>query len=361
MKNQGVRAPAGSVLLALVGLAAVAPAAPAALATAPVSSSSATGTARFEAVVEAVRQTVVSAQVAGRVTEIRVKVGDTVHAGNVLARLDAGVAERTAASGDAQVQAARATLEAASQDLERKRQLLKKNYISQAAFERAQEQFRASEAQLDSQVAQAAAAHTQSALYVVEAPYSGVVSEVPVALGDMAMPGKPLVTIYDPSDLRVTAWVPQTAVTAASAAEGLRVEIPGLPLDRQIVVPTRVLALPTVDPVTHTLEMRMDLPHRLSGVVPGMFARAALPAQPDASNPSAAGATGAASARLFVPIKAIVRRAEVTAVYVVDEDGRPILRQVRLGELHDDSVEVLSGVRAGENVALDPQAAARPR
>ena len=70
---------------------------------------------------------------------------------------------------------------------------------------------------------------------------------------------------------------------------------------------------------------------------------------------------GASTPRLYVPAKAVVRRAEMTGVYVLDAKGHPILRQVRLGRAVDDSVEVLSGVSAGEHVALDPQAAARER
>jgi len=57
----------------------------------------------------------------------------------------------------------------------------------------------------------------------------------------------------------------------------------------------------------------------------------------------------------------VVRRAEQTGVYVIAPDGRPLLRQVRLGPANSDQVEVLSGLAAGERVALDPQAAARAR
>ena len=65
--------------------------------------------------------------------------------------------------------------------------------------------------------------------------------------------------------------------------------------------------------------------------------------------------------RLFVPASAVVRRAEMVGVYVIASGGRPLLRQVRLGRAEGDRVEVLSGVSAGERVALDPQAAARMR
>jgi hypothetical protein len=78
-----------------------------------------------------------------------------------------------------------------------------------------------------------------------------------------------------------------------------------------------------------------------------MFARAWLPL------------AASAEPRLFVPARAVVPRAELTGVYVVGADGRALLRQVRLGRLQGDTVEVLTGVSAGERVVLDPQAAAR--
>ena len=62
---------------------------------------------------------------------------------------------------------------------------------------------------------------------------------------------------------------------------------------------------------------------------------------------------------MYVPAAAVVRRAEMSGVYVIDAKGMALLRQVRLGRSVGDSVEVLSGVAAGERVALDPQAAAR--
>jgi len=360
MTNKPLRVIASGAFLALA-MTAGSRGATEILATVPVRASLGAGSASFDAVVVAVRQTALAAQVAGSVVEIRVKAGDTVRAGQVLIRLDASAAEQAAASADAQTQAARASLDATTQDVERKQQLLSKHYISQAAFERAQAQFKTTQAQVAAQVAQARAAHAQSGYYIVTAPYSGVVAEVPVAVGDMALPGKPLVSLYDPLALRVTASVPQTAIPQVPAASETKVEIPGLAGDQQWLVPTRVQVLPTIDPATHTVEVRMDLPRSGIGISPGMFARAWLPARPMTSEASFGGAREPGAARLFVPVKAIVRRAELTALYVVEDGGHPVLRQVRLGERRDDSVEVLSGVGAGESVALDPQAAARVR
>jgi len=102
-----------------------------------------------------------------------------------------------------------------------------------------------------------------------------------------------------------------------------------------------MVVVPSADPRTHTMRIRLQLPEDVRGVYPGVYARAHF-------------VTGRAL-RLMLPRAAVVHRSEVTGVYVVDDKGVPRLRQVRLGEAADENyVEVLAGVRPGERVALDP-------
>lgn len=331
----------------------LAPASAAGLVAVPAQASAGSTQSAFDGVVEAVRQTVVAAQVPGAVVQLDVKAGDRVRAGQVLLRLDARAADQGAAASDAQVQAARASLDLAGKDFERQKQLFQQNFISRASLERAESEFKATQAQVNAQVAQSGAARTQSGFYIVRAPFAGVVAEVPVSLGDMAMPGRALLTLYDPAALRVTASVPQTVAAQLSTDQRPRLELPGLPAARIWVTPVGVQLLPTVDPGTHTVQLRADLPAGLADVAPGMFARVWL-ALPSAQS-------GAGSAPVSVAAAAIVRRAEMTGLYVLDANGKPVLRQVRLGPVRGDQVEVLSGLMPGERVVTDPQAAARVR
>ncbi|MEP7281919.1 MAG: efflux RND transporter periplasmic adaptor subunit [Rubrivivax sp.] len=317
------------------------------LASAAVTTSQRESSSGFDGVVEAVRSSIVAAQVSGAVTSIDVKAGDRVKAGQVVARIDARSAEQNAGASEAQVRAAQAMLDVARSEYERQQQLHRQNYISQAALERAESQFKAARAQTTAQRAQADAARTQSGLHVLRAPYAGIVAEVPVALGDMAMPGKALLVIYEPGALRVTAAVPQSALPASLA--GVKVELPGLPEAQRWFSGEQAQILPLVDAATHTAQLRIDLPAGASALRPGMFARVWLPG------------AAAAGPRLFVPAAAVLRRGELTGVYVLDDRGAPMLRQVRLGRPDGTRIEVLTGVSAGELVALDPQAAARAR
>ncbi len=329
------------------GAAAAAP-----LATAEVQRAGTAQGRAFDGVVEAVRQTVVAAQVPGAVTALAVKAGDSVKADQVLARIDARAADQNAAASEAQVKSAQAMLDVARKDYERQQQLFKKDYISQAALERAESQFKATQAQAAALLSQAGAARTQSGFYVVRAPYAGVVAEVPVAVGDMAMPGRALLTIYEPGALRVAAAVPQSALAGGgpgAEVKGAKVEFPALPAERRWLDAPAVQVLPLVDASTHSATLRIALPASFPGVAPGSFARVWLEG------------TGDGAARLAIPASAVVRRAEMTGVYVVDAKGVPRLRQVRLGRAAGDRVEVLAGVAAGERVALDPQAAAQVR
>jgi multidrug efflux system membrane fusion protein len=348
-----IRSLAVAILAAVAAWPLQGRAAAEALATVPAQAGAASASTGFDGVVEALRSAVIAAQVPGAVVQLDVKAGDTVKAGQVLLRIDARAASQNAAASDAQVNAVRASLEVATQEYERQKQLFQKSYISEAALQRAEAHYKATQAQLAAQGAQAGAARTESGLHVVRAPFSGVVADVPVTLGDMAMPGRALLTLYDPTALRVSAAVPQSVANRIVVGQLPRIELPGLAAAIQWPTPTRAQLLPTVDAGTHTIVMRVDLPSGLQGVVPGMFARVWLPL--------ATGGTAAAGASLTVPRQAVVRRAELTGVYVIDPNGRPVLRQVRLGQVEGDRVELLSGVAPGERVVADPQAAARVR
>jgi hypothetical protein len=156
----------------------------------------------------------------------------------------------------------------------------------------------------------------------------------------MATPGKALMTGFDPSSLRVVANIASARIAAVQAGGKARVEVPAA--NRWIDARSFVV-VPAADPRTHSTQVRVELPEDVSGIYPGVFARVHF-------------VTGRAP-RLMVPRESVVRRSELTAVYVTGE-GAPRLRQVRLGTVADErGVEVLAGLRAGEKVALDPVAA----
>ncbi|MDR3410933.1 MAG: efflux RND transporter periplasmic adaptor subunit [Formivibrio sp.] len=300
-----------------------------------------------DGVVEAVRQSVISAQVAGRITQLTVKAGDRVKQGQVLVKIDSQAATQQANVSLAQVSAAKAQLEVARKELARQQHLFQKQYISQAALDQAEAQFKATEAGVRGMLAQAGAANTQTGFFTLVAPYAGTVAEVSTEVGDMALPGKPLLTLYDPSEMRVVAALPQSKVTQLSVQAVVRLELTTLPDAQRWQQARSINILPMADAGSQTMQVRLGLPALTVPVTPGMFARAYFPLAGDKQS------------RLLIPLRAVVHRTELTAVYVVTPKGQVQLRQVRLGKQQGDDIEALAGVSAGERVALDPIAASR--
>jgi membrane fusion protein, multidrug efflux system len=308
--------------------------------------------AAYDGVVEAVRETVLAAKVSGAVVSIDVKAGDAVERGQLLLQIDPREAEQLAAASAAQVQAGNALLDAATREYQRQRQLFEKQFIGQSALDQAEAQYKSTRADAHARIAAASASRAQSGFYSITAPYDGIVSDVTAMPGDMALPGRTLLSLYDGGDMRVTASIPQDEIAhlANAAPASIRIELPGLAESSRWLTPSRVQFLPRVDPATHTVELRLALAPSTGALTPGLFARVWLPTAQHNGSP----ATG----RFFVPASTIVRRAAMTAVYVLDDSGKPQLRQVRLGHPMGDNVEILSGVSAGEKVALDADAAA---
>ena len=333
--------------IALLLLSLLVPAAAAPLETLAIAPASADRVYIAEGVVEAVRQSTIAAQVPARILEMHVRAGDTVKSGQVLVRLDPRTAADQLASSQAQVAAAQAQLEAARNDFERNRRLFEKQYISKAAMEQAETQFKAAQAQARATTAQAGVASTQSSFSTLMAPYAGIVASVSAEVGDMASPGLPVMTIYDPSELRVVAQLPESYTQNLAASRPIRIALPGTADGPQYIDATRMVLLPSADPTTHTRQVRLALPANAQGLAPGMFARAAFPL------------TRVESSGITIPASSVVRRPEFSAVYLIDANGRAQLRQVRLGRESGDAVEVLAGLQTGDRIAADPVAAAR--
>lgn len=295
----------------------------------------------LDAVLQPVRQATVTAQVGGNVTALRVKAGDRVRRGQPLVRLDDREVRANTARSDAAVAQAEAELRNVQQVLERNRALKKDGFISQAAVDNSDNQVQAAMAA----VRQAQAARTQATVAQgfadLVAPFDAVVLATHVETGDLAMPGRPLVTLYEPGRMRAVAQVSASRVAVAAAATEVRVVL----ADGQTFIPAAREMLPTADPVSQTVEWRLLLPAGATQLRPGQTAQVMVR--------SPGMDTAGAAARLSLPEQAVLRRGELTAVYVAVAQGFA-LRAVRLGPAVGGVVDVLSGLRAGERVAMDP-------
>ena len=308
------------------------------LAIAPVQVREVAQTYSADGVVEATRQSTVSAQISGRIQEIYFDVGDSVKKGQVILRIDQQEAAQALAGSQAQVMQAQAAMHNAKSNYERARQMFAQKFISQAAMDKAEADYKVALAQAAaSQAGESRAAVAQGYTAVV-APYGGMVAARLVQVGEMVSVGQPLMTGFDPSRMRVIANVPQDKLQDIGARPDIAIEFPSL---KRRVQAASVTVQPVADARTHTTQVRIDLPAKQTGVYPGMFVRAHF-------------VVGKAK-KMLIPASAVVRRSEVIAVYVVGDNGQIALRQIRLGEaVGQNEIEVLAGLNTGERVALDP-------
>lgn len=295
--------------------------------------------AEFEGVLQAQRQATVASQVTGTVLAVAVKAGERVRAGAVIARID----DRDAQAGFERVQAAQAQADAelrnARKHFERNRDLRAQGFVSQAALDMAETQSQAAQAGLRQAQAAVAQAGVARAHATLRSPLDGIVLATHAEGGDLALPGRAIATVYQPGALR--AVVHLSASHAATSTQGASVQL----ADGRWVKAARVTALPGADAVSQTVEWRLDLSDADSaGQRPGQSVRVRLAAAP--------ATTASASAGLVLPASAVLQRGELSAVYVAQQ-GRFVLRAVRLGHRGADQVEVLAGLSAGERVARD--------
>jgi len=291
----------------------------------------------LDGTLQAVRQSVVAAQTAGNVVQLAERAGDAVRAGQVLARIDerdvrAGLARSEAALAQSQAELANARAQ-----YERSQRLRAQGFISEAALDVAETQWRAAQAgqqQAQAGRSQAALAHSFA---TVVAPYDGLVLATHVEAGDLAAPGRPVATVYAPQPIRAVAYVPASQQAVARAAQRIQVRLPS----GAWVGPTATVALPGADPVSQTVEFRLELPQAaVAGAMPGQSVRVRF--------------GGGSQQRLTIPSASVLRRGELTAVYVAREQ-RFVLQAVRVGAEHGEAgLAVLAGLKGGERIALDP-------
>lgn len=311
------------------------------------------GTVGFalDGVVEAVHQTTVSAQANGRMVTLRVKAGDQVKAGQLLATIDDRDAVVATQRSQAQMLQATAEHRNMQAQYERTRELQQKGFVSKAALDTASSQLQAAQAATE----QAKASVQQSGIGVshtrVVAPYAGWVLQTHLQEGDLALPGSPVVTIYAPQPLRAVVQMPGARAAEARSATQTTLEVMGATGGGVVLKPTGRQIVPSADPVSQTSEWRWDIAQQdAAHLIPGQQVRVQFD-----------GASSGAVASLMVPSQAIVRRGELTAVYVAQGKGF-VLRAIRTGaQKTAQAQEVIAGLRAGDVVALDPIKAASQR
>lgn len=261
----------------------------------------------------------VEAKISGRVLEYTATPGAMVKAGDLLARLENQEIQ-------AKVDQAKAMLDQAERDFARQKQLIASNATTRQDFDAADARVKVATAGVNE-------AETMFGYAKVTAPFDGVITRKLADVGDLAMPGKPLLEIEAPTALRFEADLPEAILDRITMGAKMQVKVASVSNPLEATVSE---IAPVADPVSRTFQVKLDLP-KADGLRTGQFGRVSVPV--------------AEVKLLMVPNASVIKRGQMELVFVT-KGGKAALRLVKTGRALNGSIEVLSGLEEGEQVVI---------
>ncbi|HNX76890.1 MAG TPA: efflux RND transporter periplasmic adaptor subunit [Candidatus Rifleibacterium sp.] len=297
-------------------------------------------------------------RIVARILEIKVRSGDSVKKGDVLAILDAKDLSSVVSQGqdqlravsasvnaaDEQVKSAKASLDMASKDMERMRNLFEQNAIAKREYEQTVTAFKQAEAAMQQAIQQRAAASAQASAAnqgirqaevglgyaTVLSPIDGIVAERLADPGDLGNPANVMLRIFDPLSLLLEVPVRESLVREISIGSPVSYSVPSL--GRTFDGDVREI-VPSVDPRSRTFLVKVCI-GKSEGLMPGMFGKLQVPLKSEKNV-------------ILVPESAIIKTGQLESVVEV-EGGRLLRRQIRSITAGDGQREVVSGLKPGQ-------------
>ncbi len=263
---------------------------------------------------------VLSAKVSGSLDKMLATPGQRVRAGQLLVQLDAREIQ-------ARLDQALALREQTARDLQRFQKLIVDRAVTQQEFEAVQARQRVAAAAVSE-------AETQLGYTKILAPFDGVITHKRADVGDLATPGRPLLELENPTELRLEADVPEGLLANLKLGERLPVSIAALKLELAGNIGE---IAPAADAGSRTFLVKLDLP-ATAGLRSGQFGRVAIPV--------------AEVTALRVPASAILIRGQMEIAFVAVGD-RAQLRLVKTGKHLGAEVEIVSGLNSGELIVTE--------
>ncbi|NML31065.1 efflux RND transporter periplasmic adaptor subunit [Paraburkholderia antibiotica] len=293
--------------------------------------------------VQARYSTPLSFRVGGKIIERRVRLGDTVKNGEIVALLDPADAQKNAASAQAQLDAAQHNLVYAQQQLERDKAQAKENLIAPAQLEQTTNAYASALAQRDQAQQQAALAKNQLQYTTLVAGHAGVITAEQADTGQNVSAGQAVYNLAWSGDVDVLCDVPESALAAFAVGQNASVTLAALP-GRKFSARVRELS-PAADQQSRTWRARLTLAQ------PGPDVRLGMTAD---VTPAVPLATAAAQHGLFtLPATALFHEGRQPAVWVVRAaDNTLELRRVTVTRYDERTIVVSEGLKDGESVVL---------
>lgn len=292
-----------------------------------------------------------AAQMMGNIVEIRVREGDRVQRGQVLAVIDEAqpraALDRAAAADLAaqqEITASESDFALAETTFKRYQTLYEKKSVSPQEFDEIKARYQAAQARREmARAGQAQAkaalqqAHTALGYTRILAPFDALVTEKKADVGTLASPGMPIFTVEDLHRYRLEATVNESDLRYVRQGQQVPVSIDALG-DRELKGNV-VEIVPAADPASRSFLVKLELPPD-PALRSGLFGRAEF--------------TRGERTALLIPRNAVIERGQLQGIYVLDQNKVAGLRYITLGKPSAEHVEVLAGLQNGETLVANP-------
>jgi len=265
----------------------------------------------------------IAPQSGGRIQKINVEVGDFVYAGQILAEMDR-----------VQLDQAKLRLANAETELGRLKQLYEQGGLAQSDYEAAELNYEVSKSTYDNLLENT----------VLRSPVNGVVTARGYDRGDMYGMASPIFTVQQIVPVKILVGISEADYTKVKKGDKVSLTVDALPGKTYSGTIRRIY--PTIDPLTHTVNIEVQVPNQNRELRPGMYAKVNV--------------TFGYSYNIVVPDAAVVRLqgSGQRNVFVV-ENGTAVQREVSLGRHFDGQYEILSGIEEGEQIVVKGGSALR--
>jgi RND family efflux transporter MFP subunit len=288
--------------------------------------------------IESVQSADISTRVMGYITSIKVKAGDHVTNGQLLATISNEDILAKRAQTDAIISSARASLASAEKDYQRFTTLYNQKSATAKELDNVNLQYQAAKAALQSALQMRAEANAMLAYTHITAPFSGVIAQKLADAGSMANPGMPILVLEQNKNLQVSAVIPESEISRIQLKSVASISIKSI--DKTFTGTVTEIS-PSSIATGGQYVVKINLPQEAqNGLNAGMYTNVNITTKDKSS------ATN--NEAVLIPLSAVNHIGQLTALYTISSDSTALLRYVRLGKTYGNNVEILSGLNNKE-------------
>lgn len=303
----------------------------------------ASGSLVLPATLQALNSAPIYARTSGYVRRWFVDIGQAVHAGQVLATLDAPEVNQQLAAAEADLQTARANQQLAATTAVRWRNMLTKDAVSKQETDEKIGDLAAKAAITRAAIANVNRLRFTQGFTRLTAPFNGIVTTRATEIGQLVNAGSagaaPLFTVADVSTMRVFVRVPQSYSAQVHPGMHVSLSLPEYPA--RTFDATLVRSSGAVDPNSGTVLVELQAPNADRALKPGAYAQASFPLNGPAGT-------------VVLPASALITGEKGTQVAIVGPGGRALLKPIKLGRDLGNTVEVSAGLSPNDRVIDSP-------